>query len=89
MSMMIVAALMFASPSDAVAANSVAAEPAPATSAQGSPTKAKKVKPKKTCRTDTMDTGSRIAKKVCKTDEEWQKEADGQEVRVKGRTSGV
>jgi hypothetical protein len=48
----------------------------------------KKEKPKKICRTDTMDTGSRIAKKVCKTEEEWRKGVDDQEIRTKGKTIG-
>lgn len=33
---------------------------------------AKKVKPKKICKSNSGVTGSRVAKRVCKTQEEWQ-----------------
>ena len=45
----------------------------------------KKKKPKKICRTDTQDTGSRIMKRVCKTEEEWQSELDGRELQNKSQ----
>jgi hypothetical protein len=48
---------------------------------------AKPVKPKKICRSDTQDTGSRITRKVCKTQEQWEAAVDGQEVQSKARTN--
>ncbi len=45
----------------------------------------KSTKPKKVCRTDKKETGSRIAKRICKTEEEWQNEVDMREVEQKAR----
>jgi hypothetical protein len=49
----------------------------------------KKDKPKKICRSNTQDTGSRITKRVCKTQEEWDAKEDGQEASVKSRGGAV
>lgn len=61
------------------AAPEAAAEPAPTTTA------AKPVKPKKICRGEA-NTGSRLAKKVCRTQEEWDNQADSarDDVRLRG-----
>lgn len=45
----------------------------------------KKAKPKKICKTNPSTTGSRIAKRVCKTEEEWAEPADDQELRNKSQ----
>jgi hypothetical protein len=50
---------------------------------------AKKKKPKKICRDNSATTGSRIGKRVCKTEEEWAADADRQEVDVKARGSAT
>lgn len=47
------------------------------------PVKAKKVK--KICKNSSGVTGSRIAKRVCKTEEEWAVGEDGQEIGVKSK----
>jgi hypothetical protein len=88
MSIVIMMSLLAATPSNE---NTVKNVPAPATegavaSGTGKTAKAKKEKPKKICRSNTMDTGSRIARKTCKTEEEWQQIEDGQEVNAKART---
>ena len=68
------------------ATNAPAAVEAADTGKSEAPAKvAKKKKPKKICRTDTQDTGSRIMKRVCKTEEEWQNEVDSQEIQVKSQ----
>jgi hypothetical protein len=46
---------------------------------------AKKKKPKKICKSSSQDTGSRITKRVCKTQEEWEAGEDGQEVGIKSK----
>jgi hypothetical protein len=64
-----------------------AAEPTPATSDESASSnsaqtensgksEAKKEKPKKICRSNSQDTGSRIVKRVCKTQEEWDAKED-------------
>jgi len=45
---------------------------------------APKSKPKKICRTTGL-TGSRIAKKVCKTQEQWDQAESASELTVKGK----
>jgi hypothetical protein len=47
----------------------------------------KKKKPKKICKNDPRITGTRIAKRICKTEDEWNKPEDGQEVSVKSQAS--
>lgn len=44
----------------------------------------KKNKPKKICKTDARMTGTRISKRICKTEEEWAKKEDGQDLQTKG-----
>jgi tellurite resistance protein len=61
---------------------SAAASTASATS-NTAPTE--KPKQKKICKTDTSVTGTRIAKRICKTEEEWAVKEDGQNLTVKGR----
>lgn len=50
---------------------------------------AKKAKPKKICKTSDKITGSRIAKRTCKTQEEWEIGEDGQEIGVKSKGGAV
>lgn len=45
----------------------------------------KKKKPKKICKSSTQDTGSRITKRICKTQEEWDAVANDQELQVKSQ----
>lgn len=47
----------------------------------------KKQKAKKICKDNVAATGSRIAKRVCKTEAEWAAKEDGQEVGVVSKTS--
>lgn len=49
----------------------------------------KKKKPQKICRENSATTGSRIGKRVCKTEEEWAAEADRQEMNVKSQGSAA
>lgn len=46
---------------------------------------AKKVKPKKICKASDKITGSRIAKRTCKTEEEWADAASDKELQVKSQ----
>ena len=46
---------------------------------------AKKVKPKKICKASDKITGSRIAKRTCKTEEEWADAASDQELQTKSQ----
>ena len=46
---------------------------------------AKKAKPKKICKASDKITGSRIAKRTCKTEEEWADAASDQEVQAKSQ----
>lgn len=46
-----------------------------------------KTKPKKICRTDARNTGTRISRPVCKTQDEWDAQEDGQEIGVRSKTS--
>ncbi len=56
--------------------------------AQNAPeAKPKKEKPKKICRDNKQDTGSRINKRVCKTQEEWDSELDDQELQGKSKVN--
>ncbi len=64
-------------------ATSTASEPAPR-AADASAPEAKKVKPKKICRSTGL-TGSRIAKKQCKTQEQWDQAEYASELSVKGK----
>ena len=57
---------------------------APANTADASPPTAQKAKPKKICRTTGL-TGSRIAKKLCKTQEQWDQAESASELSVKGK----
>ena len=50
---------------------------------------AKKKKPKKICKSNSGVTGSRIAKRVCKTEEEWATTEDGQEVGAKSKGGAI
>ena len=52
--------------------------------ADTSPPTAQKAKPKKICRTTGL-TGSRIAKKQCKTQEQWDQAESASELSVKGK----
>jgi hypothetical protein len=49
----------------------------------------KKKKAKKICKNSNGITGSRIAKRVCKTQEEWDDGEDGQEVGVKSNGGAI
>jgi hypothetical protein len=46
---------------------------------------AKKAKPKKICKASDKITGSRIAKRTCKTEEEWADAASDQELQTKSQ----
>lgn len=46
---------------------------------------AKKVKPKKICKSNSGVTGSRVAKRVCKTQEEWEVAENGGKVGSKSK----
>ena len=59
----------------------LAAEPAAAPAAAEAP----KPKPKKICRSDPRATGTRLARRVCKTEEEWAKPQDGAQIQTQGR----
>lgn len=48
-----------------------------------------KKKAKKICKNSNGITGSRIAKRVCKTQEEWDDGEDGQEVGVKSKGGAI
>jgi hypothetical protein len=58
-------------------------EPA-VSAADAAPTAVQKVKPKRICRTTGL-TGSRIAKKQCKTQEQWDQAESASELSVKGK----
>ncbi len=45
----------------------------------------KKAKPKKICKTSDKITGSRIAKRTCKTEDEWADVANDQEMQAKSK----
>ena len=45
----------------------------------------KKAKPKKICKASNKITGSRIAKRTCKTEEEWADAASDQELQTKSQ----
>jgi hypothetical protein len=70
-------ALLFAS-------GSAASAPATESAATTAAVETKKPKPKKICKTDPRVTGTRIAKRVCKTEEEWNAKEDGQDLTIKG-----
>ncbi|MFM2409351.1 MAG: hypothetical protein RL481_179 [Pseudomonadota bacterium] len=71
----------------ALAASSTASAAVDASANKGS-TEAKPTKPKKICKSSKQDTGSRITKKTCKTQEQWEKDNNDNEVRMKGRSAG-
>jgi hypothetical protein len=50
---------------------------------------AKKKKPKKICKENEASTGSRIAKRICKTEEEWAVGEDGQEIGTKSKGGAI
>lgn len=56
----------------------------PASEAKSAPATAQKARPKKICRTAGL-TGSRIAKKQCKTQEQWDQAEYAAELSVKGK----
>ena len=58
-------------------------EPA-VSAADAAPPAVQKVKPKRICRTTGL-TGSRIAKKQCKTQEQWDQAESASELSVKGK----
>jgi hypothetical protein len=60
-----------------------------AADSEAAPAPVKKKKPKKICVTNNKITGSRIAKRVCKTEEEWAVGEDGQEIGVKSKGGAV
>ena len=64
-------------------AASSTAEPA-VSAADAAPPAVQKVKPKRICRTTGL-TGSRIAKKQCKTQEQWDQAESASELSVKGK----
>ncbi|WP_411291453.1 hypothetical protein [Sphingorhabdus sp.] len=66
-----------------VLAASATSEPAPRT-ADAASANVQKTKPKKICRTVGL-TGSRIAKKQCKTQEQWDQAEYAAELSVKGK----
>lgn len=62
---MLIAALLFAS------------DPAAAVQQQPAPAVAPKVAEQKICRVETNDSSSRLRKRVCKTQTEWDRESTG------------
>jgi hypothetical protein len=64
-------------------AASYTTEPA-VSAADAAPPAVQKVKPKRICRTTGL-TGSRIAKKQCKTQEQWDQAESASELSVKGK----
>ncbi len=73
-------ALIFVAGTTSMTVTSVAADQ---TTAQAP---VKKAKPKKICKTSDKITGSRIAKRTCKTEEEWaEAAANEQELQVKSQ----
>jgi hypothetical protein len=72
----------------AVGASSMTA-PIAAADPEAAPQPEKKKKPKKICITSNKVTGSRIAKRICKTEEEWAVAEDGQEVGVKSKGGAI
>ena len=76
-------ALMLAVGASSMTVAAVAAD------SEATPTPAKKKKAKKICKSNSGITGSRIAKRVCKTEEEWMVGEDGQEIGVKSKGGAV
>jgi hypothetical protein len=76
-------ALMFAVSTSTITVAAVATD----TDAAAQPVKKKKAK--KICKNSNGITGSRIAKRVCKTQEEWDIGEDGQEVGVKSKGGAI
>ena len=60
-----------------------------AADSEAAPQPTKKKKAKKICKNSSGITGSRIAKRVCKTEEEWAVGEDGQEISVKSKGGAV
>ena len=58
------------------------------TASQAAPKPVKKEKAKRVCKNDPRVTGTRIAKRICKTEDEWANKEDGQEVGVRSKNSG-
>lgn len=56
--------------------------------ADAAPPAVQKVKPKRICRTTGL-TGSRIAKKQCKTQEQWDQAESASELSVKGKAGAT
>ncbi len=76
-------ALMLAVGASSMAVSAFAAD------SEAAPQPAKKKKPKKICKSNSGITGSRIAKRVCKTEEEWAVGEDGQEVGIKSKGGAI
>ena len=76
-------ALMLAAGASSISVAAFAAE------SEAAPQPAKKIKAKKICKNSSGVTGSRIAKRVCKTEEEWMVGEDGQEIGVKSKGGAV
>ena len=80
MSKALIFALMLAVGASSISVAAFAAE------SDAAPLPAKKKKPKKICKTSDKITGSRIAKRTCKTEEEWtEAAANEQELQVKSQ----
>ena len=76
-------ALMLAVGASSITVSAVAAD------SEAAPQPVKKKKPKKICKSNSGVTGSRIAKRTCKTEEEWSVGEDGQEIGVKSKGGAV
>ncbi|MEY4870322.1 MAG: hypothetical protein RIS11_1516 [Pseudomonadota bacterium] len=74
-------ALLLLTPAAAPAADAAEAAPTMAAAPQA------KTKAKKICKNDPRRTGTRISKRICKTEEEWNTPEDGQEIGVRSQTS--
>lgn len=64
-----------------------AAAPAEAPTAAAAAAPKAKTKARKICKNDPRRTGTRIATRICKTEEEWNNLEDGQEIGVRSATS--
>ena len=60
-----------------------------AADSEAAPAPVKKKKPKKICKNSSGVTGSRIAKRVCKTEDEWAIGEDGQDIGVKSKGGAI
>jgi hypothetical protein len=80
---MIALALLVSASSSSAEVPSKAASANTYYAANGDATEVEKKKPKKICKPDPRVTGTRIAKRICKTAEEWNVNEDGQELEVR------